>query len=232
MGLLSSITSFMKPVSTFMTSNPWLGPIGTVAGSLWSARASRREAAVNRGFQADMSNTAYQRAMADMRKAGLNPILAGKLGPASTPAGAMANIPDIGQSFGQGMSSAYSMSKLPHENVKLRQEANKIVSEVGLNTAQMKNFMKLTEKLHKEVLRLGLDNAVAKVISDWKVEHPKITLLQEFGADARLLAQMLGTVAVGAGIASKKIGLGLSGIKGMIGSGKVAGPSAARGYLY
>lgn len=49
------------------------------------------EAEKNRQFQLDMSNTSYQRAVKDMKAAGLNPLLAFQQGGASTPSGSTAS---------------------------------------------------------------------------------------------------------------------------------------------
>lgn len=50
--------------------------------------SSRVQAQINRDWQEQMSNTAYQRAVLDMKKAGINPILAFQQGGAETPGGA------------------------------------------------------------------------------------------------------------------------------------------------
>jgi len=55
-------------------------------------KENKREAARNRQFQQKNSDTAHQREIADLKAAGLNPILSSKYGGASTPGGNMARI--------------------------------------------------------------------------------------------------------------------------------------------
>jgi len=96
----------MDPVSAVIAGG------ASILGQHMANKANAAQARDQMEFQQRMSNTAYQRAMADMKKAGLNPILAAKVGGASTPGGAMANIGNIiqpGVDAYQKVSSAKQM---------------------------------------------------------------------------------------------------------------------------
>lgn len=126
-----------------------------------------QQAANQMQFQKEMRNTAYQAAMKDMRKAGLNPILAYQKGPASSPSGAMAqtDYKEVRDVLTPAISSAMQARRLEQElqnmdeqNKNLR-ETNKLIgaqtTQANATTAKTVADTAISSEMLKEAQRKG-----------------------------------------------------------------------------
>ena len=86
-----------------------IGGVIGASGTKSSNAMSAREAARDRDWQKMMSDTAHQREVADLKAAGLNPILSAGGRGASVGSGSRPSISDLGSSISKGASSAIAL---------------------------------------------------------------------------------------------------------------------------
>ena len=124
MGLFSSIGSIIGKVGGALAPiNPLISAGATLAGGIIQNSSAKQQAQDQMAFQENMSNTSYQRQMADMMAAGINPILSAKMGGASTPSGAAASVENV---VGPAVASANQV-RMQNMQMQNMHETNKLI---------------------------------------------------------------------------------------------------------
>lgn len=146
---------------------------------------SAAQAQINRDFQERLSSTSWQRAVADMRKAGINPLLAVSQGGASTPSGSAPSGSTVGAVTGAPMVNKYTRAI----------EAFNSAMQAKLSMAQLDNLKETKENIHYDTVKKSNEVLLTKYMMHNLAADSK--LKENSAAVARKNAENLGFAQAG-----------------------------------
>jgi len=140
-GIVKGVTGALNPVAPIIGGA--LSYFGGKSQNVASAEAAQRQM----DFQREASDTSYQRQIADLKSAGINPMLVAKLGGASTPGGAMPQFVNPGAMAAQAYSGAQASGA----------SAQQAETTENLSYYQMRQIDAATKKIQEETANIPIE---------------------------------------------------------------------------
>ena len=160
--------------------------LGALLGAVVAGAFAKRQASKQMRFQKGMSDTAHQREVADLKKAGLNPILSGTGGVgASTPGGAMAT-PDIVSSAKMGALVNQELKNLKETQKNIQADTNKKYVEADI----------LGEQYHSARAKAAYDKKSSNFFQEGNVAGDLKFYADQLGLDASTIANIFKMISV------------------------------------